>query len=112
MGSSAKHPYATGVDRGGASEDGLREWLGTFYARCLTNAAAAILASTGTMRGGSRVLHRAGFSVLPGYFTEAEVTELGGDGEAALRRWIGRERKAIFRATRRGDFFRVTGGGA
>jgi hypothetical protein len=63
----------------GASEEELQGWLEAFYARSLTTAAAAILASTGTMGSGPAAFHRAGFAVLPGYFTEAEKAEPSGD---------------------------------
>jgi hypothetical protein len=88
--------------------DDLDAWLAAFHADSVTMAAAAVLASQGTLREAAYRLHDAGFAPPPGYFSEDELAELSsGPPEEGLRRWVRRERRGtIIRAAGTGDFWR------
>ena len=90
--------------------DELDEWLKVFHADSLTLAAAAVLASQGTLREAAHRLHDAGFAPPADYFDAEELAEIREDGrpEEGLRRWVRRERNAIIRAAGRRNFWRET----
>ena len=91
----------------GESTDDLDARLAAFHADSLTMAAAAVLASRGTLGDATCRLYDAGFASPPGYFAADEETEIrDGPPEEALRRWVRRERGAIIRAASTRDFWR------
>jgi hypothetical protein len=104
-----RYPCEMG-EPGNESRDELDDWLEVFHADSLTLAAAAVLASRGTLREAAYRLHDAGFAPPADYFDAEELAEIREDGrpEEGLRRWVRRERNAITRAAGRRNFWRET----
>ena len=103
--------YPCDVDEpGDEGTDELDDWLEVFHADSLTLAAAAVLASRGTLREAAHRLNDAGFAPPAEYFDAEELIEIREDGrpEEGLRRWVRRERNAIIRAAGTRNFWRDT----
>jgi hypothetical protein len=77
---------------GEETRDALDTWLEAFHADSLILAAAAVLASQGTLREAVHRLHDAVFAPPAGYFDTDELAEIRRDGrpEEGLRRWVRR----------------------